>query len=289
MVEQPTITKKIAWPRIEIRDNQVGMIWVECDDQGNQGDTIRLAWDELFEFGIEDWMIRCAIEENLEETDQCLRGEASVFYGVVEYPDISFETYEATPEIAEKLNSMGFEIIKGKRTQFAGGGSWWASMVEDSHQDGYVPENYVPDIPAIPDNPDMHIGDNVEEFSCHITHGQFMARPLIYHNPHNGAEYFFCQVCEKAGRKNPWHPYIMGNKVHGCDEQSVQTAISALGDGHSVYEIAKYCSEEFKGKWDKRKVLRICDKLSENNKITYSIETRKNREVKLVYLNRANH
>jgi hypothetical protein len=115
-----------------------------------------------------------------------------------------------------------------------------------------------------------------------------MARPLIYCNPHNGTEYFFCVVCKKAGRKNPWHPYILGNKEQGYDEQNVLTAIRAIGDGHSVYEIAKYCGNEFKGNWDKRKVLRICDKLSTFRKIRYESETRNNRQVKLVFLNRAN-
>lgn len=286
-MENPHTTKKIAWPLVEIRDNQIGMIWVECDEQGNEGDNIRLSWDELYEFGIEDWMIRAAIEEHLESDDEYYTAEASVFHGMVEYPDISYETFHITPEIAGKLNLRGFEIITGQPTQFAGSGSGGYFAMGD-HQEP-VSENYVPEIVPEPDNPDMYIGSYVEDFWCRVSHSPFMARPLIYRNPHNGAEYFFCVVCKKAGRKNPWHPYILGNKEQGYGEQNVLTAISSLGDGHSVYEIAKYCSNEFRGKWDKRKVLRICDKLSEDNKIIYSIETRNNRQVKLVFLNRANH
>lgn len=286
MENPPTTTKKIAWPLIEIRDNQVSMIWVECDEQGNEGDNIRLSWDELYEFGIEDWMVRCAIEEHLESDNEYYTAEASVFQGVVEYPDILYETFNLTPEIAEKLNSSGLEIITGQPTQFAGSGVAGIYAMDDHLEP--VPENYVPEIVPEPDNPDMYIGSYVEDFCCSVSHSPFMARPLIYCNPHNGAEYFFCIVCKKAGRKNPWHPYILGNKEQGYDEQSILTAIKALGDGHSVYEIAKYCGNEFNGNWDKRKVLRICDKLSKFRKIRYKIETLNNRQVKLVFLNRAN-
>jgi len=286
-MENPhTTTKKIAWPLVEIRDNQVGMIWVECDEQGNEGDNIRLSWDELYEFGIEDWMIRAAIEEHLESDDEYYTAEASVFHGVVEYPDISSETFNLTPEIAGKLSSAGFEIITGQPTQFAGSGSGGYFAIGDHAEP--ISENYVPEIVPEPDNPDMYIGSYVEDFVCSVSHSPFMARPLIYCNPHNGTEYFFCVVCKKAGRKNPWHPYILGNKEQGYDEQNVLTAIRAIGDGHSVYEIAKYCGNEFKGNWDKRKVLRICDKLSKFRKIRYESETRNNRQVKLVFLNRAN-
>ena len=281
-----TTTKKIAWPLVEIRDNQVGMIWVECDEQGNKGDKIRLSWDELYEFGIEDWIIRVAIVEDLESDNEFYRVEASVFHGVVEYPDISYQEFNLTLEIAEKLNSAGFEIITGQPTQFAGSGSDGNYAIWDRTEP--VSENYFPDIVPQPDNPDMYKGDNVEDFCCSISHSPFSARPLIYCNPRNGAEYFFCIICKKAGRKNPWHPYILGNKEQGYDEQSILTAIKALGDGHSVYEIAKYCGNEFNGNWDKRKVLRICDKLSKFRKIRYEIETRNNRQVKLVFLNRAN-
>ena len=279
-----TTTKKIAWPLVEIRDNQVGMTWVECDEQGNKGDNIRLSWDELYEFGIEDWMVRCAIEEHLESDNEYYTAEASVFQGIIEYPDIAFETYNVTPEIAEKLNLNGFEIVTGQPAQFAGSGVAGIYAMDDHPTP--VSENYVPEIMAPPDDPNVYRGDYVEDFCCSITHSPFMARPLIYCNPHNGAEYFFCIVCKKAGRKNPWHPYILGNKDHGYDEQSMLTAIRAIGDGHSVYEIAKYCGKEFKGNWDRRKVLRICDKLAKFRKIRYEIETRNNRQVKLVFLNR---
>lgn len=287
MVESHKVTKKIAYPHIEIHDNQVNMTWIECNEQGDEGEKKRLSWEDLHELGIEDWMIRVAIEEDLESDNEFYRAEASVFHGIVEYPDISSKELYINPEIAEKLNLKGFEITTGQPTQFAGSGSGGNYAMGDDY--GYVSENYVPDIPPIPDNPDMYIGDDVEDFSCHVSHGGFMARPLIYRNPHNGQEYFFCVVCETAGRKNPWHPYMLGNKEQGYDEQSVLTAIKALGDGHSIYEIAKYCSKEFKGNWDKRKALRICDKLSESRKIRYENETRNNRQVKLVFLNRANH
>lgn len=286
MENPPAITKKIAWPLVEIRDNQVSMIWVECDEQGNEGDNIRLSWDELYEFGIEDWMIRCAIEEHLESDNEYYIAEAAVFQGVVEYPDILCETFNLTPEIAGKLNSAGFEIITGQPTRFTGSGSGGYFAIGDHTEP--VSENYVPEIVPEPDNPDMYIGSYVEDFVCSVSHSPFMARPLIYCNPRNGADYFFCIICKKAGRKNPWHPYILGNKEQGYDEQSILTAIKALGDGHSVYEIAKYCGNEFNGNWDKRKVLRICDKLSKFRKIRYEIETRNNRQVKLVFLNRAN-
>ena len=262
------------------------MIWVECDEQGNEGDNIRLSWDELYEFGIEDWMIRAAIEEHLESDNEYYTAEASVFHGVVEYPDISYETFNLTPEIAGKLNSAGFEIITGQPNQFAGSGSSGYFAIGDHTEP--ISEDYVPEIVPQPDNPDMYIGSYVEDFWCSVSNSPFMARPLIYCNPHNGAEYFFCVVCKKAGRKNPWHPYILGNKEQGYDEQNVLTAIRAIGDGHSVYEIAKYCGNEFKGNWDKRKVLRICDKLSKFRKIRYEIEMRNNRQVKLVFTNRAN-
>lgn len=286
MDDLQTTTKKIAWPFIEIRDNQVGMIWAECDEQGNEGDNIRLSWDELYEFGIEDWMIRATIEEHLESDNEYYTAEASVFHGVVEYPDISYETFNLTPEIAGKLNSAGFEIITGQPTQFTGSGLGGYFAIGDHTIP--VSENYVPEIVPEPDNPDMYIGSYVEDFWCSVSNSPFMARPLIYCNPRNGAEYFFCIICKKAGRKNPWHPYILGNKEQGYDEQSILTAIKALGDGHSVYEIAKYCGNEFNGNWDKRKVLRICDKLSKFRKIRYKIETLNNRQVKLVFLNRAN-
>ncbi|MCK9406927.1 MAG: hypothetical protein M0Q47_11030, partial [Methanothrix sp.] len=149
-----TTTKKIAWPLVEIRDNQVGMIWVECDEQGNKGDNIRLSWDELYEFGIEDWMIRAAIEERLESDDEYYTAEASVFHGMVEYPDISYETYHITPEIAEKLNLKGFEIMTGQPTQFAGSGSDGNYAIWDRTEP--VSENYFPDIVPQPDNPDMY-------------------------------------------------------------------------------------------------------------------------------------
>lgn len=284
MVEPYKVTKKIAYPYIEIHDNQVSMTWIECDDQGAEGEKKQLSWEDLHELGIEDWMIRVAIEEDLESDNEFYRAEASVFHGIVEYPDISSKELYINPEIAEKLNLKGFEITTGQPTQFRG-----SNFSEADHYTEPVPENYVPDIVPMPDNPNMYMGDDVEDFSCHVSHGGFMARPLIYRNPHNGQEYFFCIICEKAGRKNPWHPYVKGSKEQGYDEQSVLTAIHALGDGHSVYEIAKYCSKEFKGNWDKRKVLRICDKLSEFRKIQYEAETRNNRQVKLVFLNRANH
>lgn len=285
IVESHTPTRKIANPLIEIRDNRVGMIWMECDEQGNDGDNIRLSWDELYDFGIEDLMIRAAIKDTLESDDEFIRANVSVFRGVVEYPDISYQTFNLTPEIAEKLNLAGLEIITGQPTQFAGSGSggYYAMW----NHTGPVSTTYDPEIVQQPDNPDMYRGSHVEDFCCHVSHSPFMARPLIYRNPHNGAKYFFCVVCEKAGRKNPWHIYRMGHKEHGCDEQAVLTAIKAAGDGHSVYEIAKYCDKEFKGNWDKRKVLRICDKLSKFRKIRYEVEVRNNRQVKLVYLNRA--
>ena len=278
--------KKIAWPYLEIRDNQVGMTWIECDDQGNQKDKVRLSWEERFEFGIEDWMIRCLIEEHEESCDEYSRSEASVFHGVVEYPDISFETFYISPEIAEKLNSMGFEIITGQPTQF--GGSDFAGDLLDANLDGTMPDpgDYETEPLPQPDNPDMYFGRDVKGFYCPISHAKFKARPLIYCNPHNGAEFYFCPICKKEDRKNPWHPYILGHKLHGCDEQAVLTAIAAVGDGHSVYEIAKHCAE-FKGNWDKRKVLRICDKLANSGKIRYETDSRNNRQVKLVYLNRA--
>lgn len=285
-MDKPHTTKKIAWPLVEIRDYQVGMIWIECDEQGNEGEKVRLSWDELYEFGIEDWMIRAVINDSIESDDEFIRADVSVFHGVVEDLDISNETFGISPEIAEKLNLNGFEIITGQPTQFAGSGSGGYFAIGDHPES--ISENYVPDIVPQPDNPDMYIGSYVEDFCCHVSHSPFMARPLIYRNPHNGAEYFFCIVCEKAGRKNPWHPYILGNKDQGLDEQSILTAIKAIGDGHSVYEIAKYCGNEFKGNWDKRKVLRICDNLSKFRKIRYEIETRNNRQVKLVFLNRAN-
>jgi len=273
--------KKIAWPCIEIRDNQVGMTWVECDDQGNEKDKVRLSWDDVFELGVEDWMIRCIIEESEESGDEYYRSEASVFHGFVEYPDISFETYGISPEIAERLNSIGFEIITGQPTQFVGS--------DFSPADYYVepvPANYYPEPVEQPDNPDMHLGRSVESLYCPDSHADFYARPLTYTNPHNGERSYFCSICKKKGRKNPWHRCILGHKERGHDEQAVLTAIAAVGDGHSVYEIAKYCTE-FEGNWDKRKVLRICDKLSNLGKIKYEISTRNNRQVKLVYLNRA--
>lgn len=277
--------KKIAWPYIEIRDNQVGMTWIECDDQGNQKDKVRLSWEELFEFGIEDWMIRCLIEEHEEFYNEYFRSEASVFHGVIEYPDISFETFYISPEIAEKLNSMGFEIITGQPTQFGGSGFAGDSSgnLDDTMPD---PGDYETEPLPQPDNHDMYFGRNVAGFYCPISHAKFKARPLIYCNPHNGAEFYFCPICKKEGRKNPWHPYILGHKEHGCNEQAVLTAIAAVGDGHSVYEIAKHCAE-FKGNWDKRKVLRICDKLANSGKIRYETDSRNNRQSKLVYLNRA--
>jgi hypothetical protein len=284
-MENPkTTAKKIAWPLIEIRDNQVGMIWVECDEQGNKGDKIRLSWDELYDFGIEDWMIRATINDALEFDNEFIRADVPVFHGVVEDPGISNETFRINPEIAEKLNLNGFEIITGQPTQFTGSGSGGYFAVGDHTEP--VSENYVPEIVPEPDNPDTYRGSYVEDFWCDVSRSPFTARPLIYCNPHNGAEYFFCNVCKKAGRKNPWHPYILGNRDQGYDEQSMLTAIRAIGDGHSVYEIAKFCQNEFKDNWDKRKVLRICDKLSKFRKIRYEIETRNNRQVKLVFLNR---
>lgn len=286
MAESQKTSKKIADPYIEIHDNLVSMTWAECNERGEEGEKKQLSWEDLHELGIEDWMIRAAIEADIESIDEYIYAEASVFHGIVEYPYISSQRIYVTPEVAEKLNSNGYEIVTGQPTQFACSDVAGIYAIGDHPEP--VSENYVPDIPSVPDNPNMYIGDNVEDFSCRISHGQFMARPLIYRNPHNGQEYFFCVVCEKAGRKNPWHPYIVGNKEQGYEEQSVLTAIHTLGDGHSVYEIAKYCSKEFRGLWDKRKVLRICDKLSENGKITYSKETRNNRQVKLVFLDRAN-
>lgn len=278
------LRKMIAWPCIEIRDNQVGMTWIECDDQGNEKDKARLSWEELFELGIEDWMIRCAIEDNLSSDFHVV--EASVFHGVVEYPDISLETFYISPEIAERLNSMGFEIVTGQPTQFGGGD--FAGDLSDENLDDTMPapEDYETRPLPQPDNPDMFFGRDVEGSFCPISHERFKARPLIYCNPHNGAEFYFCPICKKEGRKNPWHRHIMGHKEHGCDEQAVLTAIAAVGDGHSVYEIAKQCTE-FKGNWTKRKVLRICDKLADLGKIRYETDTRNNRQVKLVYLNRA--
>jgi len=276
--------KKIANPCIGVQDDQVFMTWVECNKHGENDKEMLLTWEDLHELGIEDWMIRVAIKDALESDDEFFNADVSVFHGIVEFPHISSQMFDITPEIAEKLNSNGFEITTGQPTQFMG-----SNFSPADHYTEPIPENYVPDIVPHPDNPDMYIGSEVEGFGCPESYGHFRARPLIYCNPHTGEEYFFCLICKKAGRKNPWHPYIMGHKELGYDEQSIMTAIHALGDGHSVYEIAKYCGEEFKGNWDKRKILRICDKLSRDRKITYMEETRNNHRVKLVFLNRANH
>lgn len=288
IVDLHTLTKRIARPLIEIRDNQVGMTFIECDEQDNKGDSIRLSWDDLYEFGIEDWMIRAAIKDEWESGDEFFSFEwLSVFRGVVEVePTISFETFRINPEIAEKLHSAGYEIITGRPTQFVGSGAAGVYAADDDYIES-IPENYFPEPVQQPDNPDMYLGSDVEDSFCPISHTPFQAKPLIYCNPHNGAEYYFCVICKKARRKNPWHPYILGHKEEGYDEQSVLTAIGAIGDGHSVYEIAKYCSGEFKDDWDQRRVLRVCDKLSKFGKIRYELETRGSRQVKRVYLNRA--
>lgn len=273
MVEPHEATKKIEYPLIEVREGRISIIWNEGTEQK------RLSWEDLYELGIDDSMLKFAIEDYLVETypEYYMGCEASVFHGMLEFPELSCEVLDISDDIERKLKSAGFEIVRCRH-----------SILLDSFGEREpVSENYVPEILPPPENPNVYRGDNVEDFCCRVTGQPFMARPLIYCNPHNGSEYFFCIICEKAGRKDPWHPYIVGNKERGYDEQNMLTAIKALGDGHSVYEIAKYCGEEFKGDWDRRKVLRICDKLSKMGKVRYETETRNNRQVKLVFLDRA--
>jgi hypothetical protein len=194
-MEEPK--KKIDCPCIEIRDNQVSMTWIECDDQGNEKNKVRLSWDELFELGIEDWMIRCIIEESEEYDNEYYRSEASVFHGLVEYPDIKFETYYISPEIAEKLNSMGFEIVTGQPTQF-GIGSDFAWGFSDENLDDIMPApgDYETRPLPQPGHPDMYFRRDVEGSYCPISHKRFRGRPLIYCNPHNGAEFYYIGSAE---------------------------------------------------------------------------------------------
>lgn len=289
IVQSSAKKKRIASPLIEVLDNFVGLTWTECDAQGNKWEKVRSEWADLHGLGIDDRMIQVAIEDDLE--DEYTRCEVPVFHGEIEEyeideRDISNETFRVSPEITEKLEQAGFEIIKASPSRFLRGELLGRV---DAYTEA-IPEAEDPEEPVEqPENPDMYRLDSVEPFFCPTFRRPFQARPLIYVNPHTGAESFFCNICKKAGENYPWHPCVWGEKKSGHDEQSVLTAIKAIGgDCCTIYEITQYCSREFVGSWDSRKVGRICDRLSRHWKIRYWTQMRNGSQVKVVVLYRPN-
>jgi hypothetical protein len=92
---------------------------------------------------------------------------------------------------------MGFEIVTGQPTQF-GIGSDFAWGFSDENLDDIMPApgDYETRPLPQPGHPDMYFRRDVEGSYCPISHKRFRGRPLIYCNPHNGAEFYYIGSAE---------------------------------------------------------------------------------------------
>jgi len=86
------------------------------------------------------------------------------------------------------------------------------------------------------------------------------------------------------GEEPDWEPdhYFKGtSRKRNSDERAFLDSVHVLGEGCSIYDIAKHC------KWDRRKAAKIGDKLDKEGTIRTENSERNHHRVRLVYLNNA--